>query len=144
MNNLLPQYLTDMVPPVTRSAKIIHCGLVTTSHHSVQIENVFLDRIFRPQYVTGTIRPCTLDSDSLNGFTVLLDKHIEPPVTSPWYGYGKRFGDVHHTRMRMGHSMLKHDLHFNLHVDDSPLCTYHPVVEDAHYLFCNVLCILYR
>ena len=37
--------------------------------------------------------------------------------------------------------MLKHDLHFNLRVEDSPLCTCHHIVEDVRHYFME--CHLY-
>ena len=44
--------------------------------------------------------------------------------------------DIHHARMRLGCSMLKYHLHFNLHVEDSPMCSCGSVNEDPpHFIF---------
>ena len=39
--------------------------------------------------------------------------------------------------MRLGCSMLMSDLHFKLHVKQSPMCRCGPVVEDAAHYFMN-------
>jgi hypothetical protein len=38
------------------------------------------------------------------------------------YYYGSRWANIHHARMRMGCSLLNHDLYMNIHVLPSPAC----------------------
>ena len=68
-------------------------------------------------------------------------KH-DPDDFQVLYYYGDRWPSVHHARMRMGCSKLNHDLFYNLHVIDSPMCscgTGHETAE--HYFF---FCPLWR
>jgi hypothetical protein len=56
--------------------------------------------------------------------------------------HGKRLPAIHHTRIRMGCSALRSDLHTRLGVVDSPLCACGAEAEDAyHYL---LVCHLYN
>ena len=51
------------------------------------------------------------------------------------YYYGKRWSNIHHSRMRIGCSGLNYDLHYNLHVTNTPSCTCGNGDETAfHYL----------
>ena len=51
------------------------------------------------------------------------------------YFYGERWPGVHHARMRIGCSLLRKDLYYNLHVVDDPYCTCGALLEDAKHFF---------
>ena len=62
----------------------------------------------------------------------VCENKIEPNIL---YYYGMRWPAVHHSRIRIGCSKLKHDLHYNLHVSDDPTCACGAEVEDAEHFF---------
>ena len=68
--------------------------------------------------------------DSLNVFKNNIHKKREKNIL---YYYGKRWANVHHTKMRLGCSNLNSDLHFNLHVINSPFCTCGDIIETPHH-----------
>ena len=77
--------------------------------------------------------------DSLNVFKQKVNKHREKNIL---YYYGKRWANIHHTKMRLGCSNLNSDLFFNLHVIHSPPCTCGNSNETPyHYL---MECVLYQ
>ena len=73
---------------------------------------------------------------SPNVFERRLKLHFPPPIKMPWFSVGKRFVNIHHTRIHIGCSELKAHLHYNLHVEDDPSCRCGFGIEDPyHFLF---------
>ena len=70
---------------------------------------------------------------SLKSFKSNLSKSVKE--TNVLYYYGHRWAGIHHARLRIGCSKLKHDLYHNLHVIDSPTCTCGAEIEDATHFF---------
>jgi hypothetical protein len=80
----------------------------------------------------------SLDADIRNSksLNILKSKLLpKPNILSVSYYYGKRWPNIHHARIRMGCSGLNADLHYNLHVSNSPKCPCGWHTEDAqHFL----------
>ena len=53
------------------------------------------------------------------------------------YYYGKHWPQVHHSHIKIGCSNLKHDLCFNLHVINDPICECGADIEVAQHFFLN-------
>jgi hypothetical protein len=68
----------------------------------------------------NNLDPEKQNSESLAEFKGYLTPKIKKP--SLLY-YGDRWINVHHARMRMGCSLLKYDLFYNIHVIPSPVCS---------------------
>ena len=58
-----------------------------------------------------------------------------------WFNAGSRFANIHHARMRIGCSMLKAHLFYNLFVEDNPFCKCGHTCEDPQHFFFD--CRLY-
>ena len=61
--------------------------------------------------------------------------HDKRKEKNPLYYYGKRWPQIHHSRMRIGCSKLKADLCYNLHVIDEPTCPCGAEIEDSYHYF---------
>ena len=135
-NNMTPQYLADIVPPTVGDRQIYNLRSrdnITQIHAQKQR--------YTKSFFPATIRewnslPMEIrNSPTLCTFKTRLLKHFPPPVKHIWFNTGNRFLNIHHTRIRLGCSKLKSDLHFNLFVEDDPFCTYDRVIEDAYHYF---------
>ena len=63
------------------------------------------------------------NSPTIYTFKTRVLKHFPYPVKHTWFNTGSRFLNIYHTRIRLGCSNLKSDIHFNLFVEDDPFCT---------------------
>ena len=135
--NIAPSYLVDVLPSTTRER-----------HHYPlrRVDDITPCRanreLFSKSFFPATVREWNVllqsirQSCTLMSFRNALKLHYIRPKKIPWYGTGDRSLDVHHSRLRIGCSKLKHHLFYNLHVEDSPSCTCgfndeHP----KHYFF---------
>ena len=137
-NNMTPLYLADIVPPTVGERQI--CNLRSRDNISqIHAQKQRYTKSFFPATIrewnslpmevrnSPTLCTCT--------FKTLLLKHFPRPVKHIWFNTGNRFLNIHHTRIRLGCSKLKSDLHFNLFVEDDPFCTCDRVIEDAYHYF---------
>ncbi len=135
-----PPYLVELVPPTVGERQRYNlrgAGNITPVPATSQI--------YYKSFFPSTIRLWNLlpleirNSPSLNSFTSNLTKldTYKRCVVLPWHGFGNRFYNVHLTRIRLGCSKLKYHLHYNLHVEDSPMCNYCLDTEEDpyHYFF---------
>ena len=135
-NNMTPQYLADIVPPTVGDRQIYNLRSrdnITQIHAQKQryTKSLFPATIREWNSLPMEIR----NSPTLCTFKTRLLKHFPPPVKHIWFNTGNRFLNIHHTRIRLGCSKLKSDLHFNLFVEDDPFCTCDRVIEDAYHYF---------
>ena len=118
VNNIAPQYLTDIVPSTAgerQRYKLSTDGNI--SQISAQKQR-YIKSFFPSTIKEWNILPLDIrNSLSLNVFERRLKLHFPPPIKMPWFRTGERFVHIHHTRIRIGCSKLKAHLHFNLHVD---------------------------
>ena len=118
INNIAPQYLTDIVPPTVGERQRYN---LRTHGNISQISAQ--KQCYIKSFFPSTIKKWTmllldiLNSRSLNVFERRLKLHFPPPIKIPWFSVGERFVNIHHTRIRIGCSKLKAHLHFNLHVE---------------------------
>ena len=142
LNNLAPQYLVDILPPNVnqRQNYNLRCG-----NNISQIPA--MKELYLRSYFPSTIKEWNnlpehiREAPILSSFNRALAAHFVPPVRVPWYGTGDRLCDIHHTRMRLGCSLLKGHLHYNLHVEDDPSCRCGNEIEDPYHFF--FVCPLY-
>ncbi len=140
INNLTPSYLNDLIPPSVGERQ--HYSLRSRENISLfRAQSQTFSKSFFPSAVRDwnalpmEIRECR----SLSLFSRQLHRLVHKPLSPPWYSCGERLLNIHHTRIRLGCSMLKSHLCNNLHVIDNPLCdTCHTVEDPFHYFFvCN-------
>ena len=81
------------------------------------------------------------ESRTLTSFNSKLNIHFPRPKTHAWYGTGDRRLDIIHTRLRLGCSLLKYHLVYNLHVEEDPHCVC-GTVETVHHFFFE--CVRFR
>jgi hypothetical protein len=119
----VPQYLADIVPPKvgnqhrypTRNAD--EQKLVEFKCRTEQYKNSFLPK------VTRAWNNLPLDTRQIESHAAFKTKllHNKPTVNKLYY-MGDRKINIAHARLRMGCSLLNYDLHFNIHVVNSPSC----------------------
>ncbi|MCP3901810.1 MAG: hypothetical protein GY707_19040, partial [Desulfobacteraceae bacterium] len=76
---------------------------------------------------------CICNSNSVDEFKNALCRNRKE--TNILYYYGQRWPAIHHSRLRLGCSKLKHDLCFNLKVIDEPSCSCGAEIENASHFF---------
>ncbi len=142
-NGLSPDYLVDLVPPTAEERH----GYALRRRDNVtpyRTNKQFFSKSFFPSTVREwNVLPIDVrEAPSLESFSRHLKQLFPAPRKIPWYGLGDRFLDIHHTRLRLGCSKLKAHLHFNLHVEDNPLCICrHNNETSFHYFFeCPLYC----
>ena len=62
----------------------------------------------------------------------LLSLTPEPRII---YYYGKRWASIHHSRLRMGCSLLNYDLCYKVYVRDDPSCNCGAPLETSYHYF---------
>jgi hypothetical protein len=110
-----------------RSARLYDIKNPTSQLHS---------RTFFPHTIKiwNSLPKATVESKSLSIFKSRLHPKIKAVRYELLY-YGSRWANIHHSRIRMGCSLLNADLCINLHVKDSAACECgHRSESFAHYL----------
>jgi hypothetical protein len=136
INNMSPQYLTDIVPPTVgdRQRYNLRTG-GNISQISAQ-KQCYFKSFFPATIKEWNMLPLTIrNSPSLNSFERRLKVHFQPPTKMLWFSVGDRFSNIHHARLRIGCSKLKAHLHFNLFVEDDPSCGCGFEIEDPYHFF---------
>ena len=133
-NNLAPQYMVDLLPG--RVQQRTNYGLRNRDQLDVPRTRILAhSKSFFPATTRewNNTDQNTKMAPSYNAFKNRISKGGEKP--NPLYYLGKRRSAVNHTRLRMGCSALKKDLH-RLELVDSPTCAC--TLEDEepyHFLF---------
>ena len=135
-NNMTPQYLADIVPPTVGDRQIYNLRS-RDNISQIQAQKQRYTKSFFPATIRewNSLPMEVRNSPTLCTFKTRLLKHFPRPVKHIWFNTGNRFLNIHHTRIRLGCSKLKSDLHFNLFVEDDPFCTCDRVIEDAYHYF---------
>ena len=132
-NNIAPNYLLALLPPENHETRRYNLR----NNVNINIPYSRLETFKRSFFIFASQLWNSLPinvrlSDSLNSFKDKVKKHKEKNIL---YYYGKRWANVHHTRMRLGCSNLNSDLHYNTHVINSPSCSCGDINETPyHYL----------
>ncbi len=129
-----PDYLIDLLP--RENHEYICYNLRNNDNIAIPYARLeTFKRSFVP-FATNLWNNLTLEKrnmPSLREFkSSLIDELNDPNIL---YYYGSRWSSIHHARLRIGCSKLKHDLCYNLHVIDNPSCSCGALVEDAHHYF---------
>lgn len=137
INNISPQYLTDIIPPTVgeRQRYNLRAG---TNITQIPAQKQRYSKSFFPSGIKEwNMIPIDIrESGNLSIFKDKLNLHFLSPPKTSWFGVGERYYNVHHTRLRLGCSKLNAHLHYNLHVEDDPSCRCGHGIEDTyHYLF---------
>ena len=137
-HRLTPEYMNPMLPRKVREAN--HYNLRNKNNLSKEPTRSTLRMNSFVTHMTDKWNK--LDDEvkyigGLHEFTQHLKRNDKKPPEH--YLIGDRNTNIHHTRMRMGCSLLSADL-FNMKIIDSPKCECGHDQEDAsHYLFhCNL------
>jgi hypothetical protein len=142
MNNLVPQYLKNLLPPQHGRPGIRN--LRSNENHLIPVPFTRTES-FRRSFIPFTIRLWNnldkklRDCPSLNAFKCAL-KGLKNKANKLFY-FGKRVPSVHHARLRIGCSKLNAHLSLNLHVIPSPQCQCGSPYEDPNHFFFS--CPLY-
>ena len=142
INNIAPQYLTDIVPPTVEERQRYNLRTHGNISQISAQKQCYIKSFFPSTIKEWNMLPIDIrNSQSLNVFERRLKLHFPSPIKMPWFSVGERFVNIHHMRIRIGCSKLKAHLHFNLHVEDDPSCRCGFGIEDPyHFLF---TCLLY-
>ena len=137
INNIAPQYLTDIVPPTV--GERLRYNLRTHGNIS-QIraqQQCYIKSFFPSTTKSWNMLPIDIRNyRSLSVFERRFKLNFPSPSKKPWFSVGELFVNIHHTRIRIGCSKLKAHLHFDLHLEDDPSCRYRFGIEDPyHFLF---------
>ena len=133
-NNLVPEYLRDLLPTKTANKTSYNLrnsqDLSMPSMKSQSYQNSFIPTTTKSW---NNLSPATRSITSLRDFKNQWTKHDE---RIPKYYYtGNRAGQIILSRMRMGCSPLKADLH-SMHIINDTRCECgHPYEDHAHYFF---------
>jgi hypothetical protein len=136
VNGLSPPYLINLLPPRVhertryplRSQDNFTTGLCRLVHYA---KSFIPDSIVEWNKLNNNIK----GSVSVSGFKNNINLSIRRPQNQLYY-FGSRWENVHLARMRIGCSLLKSHLHYNLHVVDSPRCQCgYPREDPKHYFF---------
>ena len=132
-NNLVPHYLSSLVPPTVGSASRY------SLRNADNLQNINTKRaLYSYSILTSAVGnwndlPCEAkQTDSINSFKYSLARERE---SAPVYYYtGKRLCQILHTRIRTHCSSLNYYL-FSKHITDSPLYRCGTVEDAKHYFF---------
>ncbi|MCG8096816.1 MAG: hypothetical protein JAZ17_24870 [Candidatus Thiodiazotropha endolucinida] len=132
-NNLVPRYLSSLVPPTVGSAS--RYSLRNANNlQNINTRTTLYSNSFLPSAVRcwNDLPSEAKQTDSLYSFKHYLARDR---VRTPKYYYtGKRPCQILHTRLRTDCSSLNFYL-FSKHIIDSPLCSCGSIENAYHYLF---------
>ena len=133
-----PSYLSDVIPPTVGERQRYN---LRGNHDlsTIQATTQTYSKSFFPSTIRlwNTLPLAARESSTCQAFynhLLNLDSY-KPRDKYPWYGAGERRLNITHTRIRLGCSALKAQLHYNLRVEDSPYCNYCPTMEEDPYHF---------
>ena len=133
-NNLSPDYLRDLLPLPNQN--VVWYNL--RNNKNIPLPSCRLEsfkRSFFPFSINlwNNLPIEARELPSLEQFKFYL--HERKTEKNMLFYYGKRWPQVHHSRIRIGCSNLKNDLCFNLHVINDPTCECGAEAEDAQHFF---------
>jgi hypothetical protein len=138
----VPQYLVDIVPPKVGhqhrypTRNVDDQKLVEFKCRTEQYKNSFLPK------VTRAWNNLPLEIRQIESLTAFKMKLLQnKPTANELYYIGDRNTNIAHARLRMGCSLLNYDLHYNIHVIDSPSCACGYQFETINHLIFD--CPLY-
>ena len=135
-NNLVPTYITDLIPPVIRETTnypLRNQNNITTPYCRTELfkKSCIPSSISLWNSADDNLRNCP----SIDSFKFNLKKESTLTKVPIYYTYGDRFLSVMHARIRNKCSNLSNDLCLN-HLTQNPFCSCNSEIENAeHYFF---------
>ena len=133
-NGMAPDYLFDILPQ--ENHEYIRYNLRNNMNLSVPLTRLeSFKRSFIPYSINlwNSLAPRKRNMPTLELFKKsICENKNEANIL---YYYGMRWPALHHSRIRIGCSKLKHDLHYNLHVVNDPKCACGADDENAEHFF---------
>ena len=135
-NHLAPNYLEELLPDEVQHQTMYNLR----NNRSIRPPFSRLEGYKRSFFPSAISLWNNLSVQSQSCLTIQEFKNLlntgkpEKPIL---YYYGERWACIHHARLRIGCSMLKSDLCFNLHVTDDPSCACGFQTENALHFFLN-------
>jgi hypothetical protein len=132
-HGLAPNYLQELIPPERN--QIVHYAL----RHNNNIEPPFarLETLKR-SFILYAIRlwnMLPIDTRNINQIKEFKRSISKSENKNILYYYGKRWSNIHHSRLRIGCSGLNYDLYTNVHVINSPKCSCGADNETSYHFF---------
>lgn len=129
-NNLVPDYLSDIVPDMRCNASAYHTR--NSQDYNIPVCRLQIYISFVPTVVNewNSLPLDTRDSSSLSLFKNKTSKSLT--VAPPYFSNGKRSTNIIHTRLRHN-CELNIDLH-RCNIISSPLCSC-GMIKDTHHFF---------
>lgn len=136
MNDLVPSYITDLIPPVIRE----------TTNYPLRNQNNITQLFCRTELFRKSCIPSGItlwnsldenlrNSSSLDSFKYQTKRHyLDVSVVPHYYINCDRYLSVMHSRIRNNCSNLSNDLYIN-HLTMNPLCTCNQEIENAEHYF---------
>ena len=129
-HGITPSYLSDLIPINNQNRyNLRNISNVPFIHARTQLyKNSFLPSVIRDwNNLPDNIRMLP----TLSTFKLHLNSNIQKPPE--YYKVGSRFGQIHHTRLRLNCSSLHFDLHRKNIIND-PHCSCGAIETPNHYL----------
>jgi hypothetical protein len=139
MNGLVPAYLQDLIPDRVQARTRYNLR----NRNESQVPMARLESYSQSFFAASTrtwnqLKEETKESPSAKSFKYHYLKEFPRPIPNPLFYRGLRIPAVHHARMRIRCSGLNADLHNELHVVDSSMCTCQLAEEEtAEHYFCR-------
>ena len=134
INNLTPNYLRELLPmhnPRDAGYNLRNADEIGTPNTRLDIRQ----RSFIPRAIRLWNR-LAAECREAQTLTLFVRELKQGEITgNPLYDYGNRLPGAHHSRLRMGCSVLNHDLCYTLHVRDQPECRCGAPHETAYHYF---------
>ena len=132
-NNITPSSLSDLLP---NDHPVEHNYNLRRENHMnnpiPRLESTSRSFMYYAKNLWNNLSQNFKNTQSISVFKKGIQNLKEQNVL---YYYGKRWCNVHHSRIRMGCSKLNEDLCQNLHVKDSPTCACGSNTETAKHYF---------
>ena len=140
-NRMTPDYLYELLPPENHE----HVRYNLRNNKNISVPFTRLES-FKRSFFPYSIRLWNALPDKKRSLVTVSEfkssLHQNDKEVNVLYYYGERWAQIHHSRLRIGCSMLKADLYYKLHVIDSPTCRCGHPVENAEHFFLH--CPLYN
>ena len=128
-----PSYLTQLIPKEIKETTVYNLR----NNNDIKIPFTRLDS-FRRSFLPTAVKLCNrLDTKirAIPSLSKFKSDAIKKPEVNVLYYYGQRWAAIHHARIRIGCSKLKHHLCCKLHVIDDPSCICGSRYETPYHFF---------
>ena len=139
INDLAPQYLSDLVPATIDSSSNYNLR----SSNNFNLVNARTSLYFNYFLPSAVCDWNNIPDDHRNVDTVIAFKNVlsrDKPIVPKHYLFGNKKEQILHTRLRTNHSVSNYDLYL-INIIDSPLCRCNTIETVFHFfLDCLFVC----